>query len=404
MVHTRRTPLDPQGPEGPDSSTENGNQGGQDDRQDDRQDRPQDDPQDPQDRVQNDIPDDDFEDTLDDERPDLASELARVKESLREARQLLSALQRNVATAPVAQVREPKVNKPTEFGGKLSEYSTFISQCLLTFIMCPASYQTDQQKVLFVISYLVETARKWARPILEREDHPLRNDFASFKKALDDIYADRNLRQKAQDKLTYLKQTKSAAAYAAEFLEVSAPLDLGENGQRALFYKGLKTDIKKALVFLPEAESFRKLVEQCVGIDQRLFYARKEEEMAMKASKSSSKPPDQNPKQPKSQNNDSKKARSSVGPSNSGNRSQSGNSPPPKQQQSDRPRGPISEEERQRRRDEKLCFRCGKSDHMVKDCPLNQENATNVSVRPVYPVPSMPQENWLSQATMRQVP
>jgi len=334
-----------------------------------------------------------------DPNPDPTAELARVLQQLAEAQQVIAALQRSSATpAPVAQAREPKVNKPTPFGGKLSEYSTFISQCILTFTLCPITYEKDEQKVLYVISYLAETPRKWARPVLEKEDHPYRHSFAAFKAALDDIYADRNLRQRAEDKLAYLKQTKSAAAYAAEFLEVTAPLDLGEGGLRTWFYKGLKTDLKKSLVFLPEAENFQKFVSQCISLDQRLYHTRKEEELAAKASKSSSKPPDNGPKQqPKHHSHNSKKTHSSASSSNAGARSS--DSSPPKRQQSDRPRGPLSEEEKQRRRDERLCFKCGKPDHAVRDCPLNKEDASLVHV----PAPSMPPENWSSQVTMRSV-
>src|SRR5436305_10484376 len=274
---------------------------------------------------------------------DHAEELARVREALDDARRTIAALQRISSTpTPIVQPREPKVNKPTPFGGKLPEYATFISQCILTFTLCPSSYQKDEQKVLFVISYLEGTARKWASPILENERHPLRQDFPAFKTALDDIYADRNLRQRAEDKLTNLKQTKSAASYAAEFLEITAPLELGENGQHTLFYRGLKTDIKKALVFLPEAENFQKFVQQCISLDQRLFYVKREEEMAAKSSRSSSsKPQDNNSKSSKNHSNDSKKAQGSAT-----SRSQPDSHPPSKRQQQSNPspRAPSEEE------------------------------------------------------------
>ena len=75
-------------------------------------------------------------------------ELARVKQALQQAQQLIATLQRANTVTPAPEThREPKVNRPTEFSGKLSEYSTFISQCLLTFSMCPISYAQDEQKV-----------------------------------------------------------------------------------------------------------------------------------------------------------------------------------------------------------------------------------------------------------------
>ena len=59
-------------------------------------------------------------------------ELARVKQALRQAQELIATLERASTITPGPETRrELKVNKPTEFSGKLSEYSTFISQCLL---------------------------------------------------------------------------------------------------------------------------------------------------------------------------------------------------------------------------------------------------------------------------------
>src|SRR5947207_13254710 len=134
--------------------------------------------------------------------PDLEAELVRLREALAAAQGLIAALQQANPAAPpgasgpppvaVAPAAEPKVNKPTEFSGKLSEYSTFISQCLLTFTMCPVAYRKDEQKDLFVISYLAGTPRKWANRILQDSEHPYRKDFSAFKKALDAMYSDGN--------------------------------------------------------------------------------------------------------------------------------------------------------------------------------------------------------------------
>ena len=55
-------------------------------------------------------------------------------------------------------VKDPKVSTPSEFSGKISEFGNFITQCSLTFIMCFNTYVRDEQKVLFVISFLRDTA------------------------------------------------------------------------------------------------------------------------------------------------------------------------------------------------------------------------------------------------------
>lgn len=326
--------------------------------------------------------------------PDTPDELTALRQALQEAREVITALQRSRTLSPgVETIHEPKVNKPAEFDGKLSEYSKFISQCLLTFKMCPARYAEDEQKVLFVISYLDGTPRKWARRILEEENHRYRRNFPAFKKALDTMYADRNLKQKALDKLGHVHQTKSVASYAAEFQNTVAPLNLDDESMQSNFYRGLDGEIKKLLVFMPEAKTFDQLVDQCVSIDQRYYAVNHQKKIAEKSSKSHSQ-----------SNNNSKK------PSNSSS-SQSDSTP----KQSGGPRSPISEDEKNRRRTNNLCYRCGSPDHRRNDCPLNKGKIPNYSGKPSngqsssvntfeYNNPQLPPENWPSQVTMRPVP
>lgn len=369
--------------------------------------RPLDDPEDPEDPEAFETPmprtpdgnhDDEDPPPPVDSNQDPVAELARLRQAFQQAQQLIATLQRGNTSTPAPAYHEPKVNKPAEFGGKLSEYSTFMSQCLLTFSMCPISYPDDEKKVFFVISYLIGTPRNWARPILENEEHPYRKNFPAFKKALDAMYADRNLKQKALDKLGRLEQTKSVAAYAAEFQQTIAPLDLDLPSKQSMFYRGLDSDIKKSLIYFPPAQTFDELLEQCVSIDQRQYAFRQEEKHAAKSSKPHSKSP---------RHDDKSK------PSNHGSSSHGQSISYPKQRQSSQPHPPISEDEKNRRRENNLCFRCGSSEHRVNGCPLNKGKvpnrptsngqSSNVQV-PEYPNPAFPPENWPSQVTTRPVP
>ena len=49
---------------------------------------------------------------------------------------------------------ESRINASSEFHGKILEYNTFISQCLLIFILCSHIYLDLKQKILFVIIHL----------------------------------------------------------------------------------------------------------------------------------------------------------------------------------------------------------------------------------------------------------
>src|SRR5438046_7156991 len=69
---------------------------------------------------------------------------------IEELRAQLNAANTCLATAleetPAQARRDPKIPKPPEFSGKVSEFRNFMSQCTLTFHMCPNTYVTDEQK------------------------------------------------------------------------------------------------------------------------------------------------------------------------------------------------------------------------------------------------------------------
>ena len=225
--------------------------------------------------------------------PDLEAELARLREALVAAQDLIATLQQTNPVAPpgasvpppiasgpspvaVAPAAEPKVNKPTEFSGKLSEYSTFISQCLLTFTMCPNTYNTDERKVLFVVSLLRGSALSWAREIAENENHLLRNDYTAFKTAMSNVYLDQNYKELCQTKLDSLQQTRSAASYAVEFATLAAALTLNDEAKCLNFYRGLGQDVKDGMAIIGRASTYDALVKQAISIDQRSHQRRLE--------------------------------------------------------------------------------------------------------------------------------
>ena len=242
----------------------------------------------------------------------------------------------------VIEPREPRVSESSEFHGKISEYSTFISQCLLTFTLYPRTYFEPEQKVLFVIAYLRDIARSWTERILEDSKHPFRKDFDAFKKTLDSLYLNRNLKHQARDKLFALKQTKSASAYAVEFQQIIVSLKLNDEVKCLLFYNDLKSIIKDALTLIGEEEKFKELIDQVIDIDQRQFHRLQEEKKASASPRTPSKTPESSSK------SSSLKRPSTPDPS-------SGSSP---KKHISFQRGSFSEEEKQRRRDNNLCGYC----------------------------------------------
>jgi hypothetical protein len=87
----------------------------------------------------------------------------------------------------------------------------------LVFGMCPNTCVSDECKILFVISHLRDTPMTWGRDIPGDREHPLRNNYETFQRALSDLYSDRTLLLTNENKLENLHQENSTAAYVAEF-------------------------------------------------------------------------------------------------------------------------------------------------------------------------------------------
>ena len=296
--------------------------------------------------------------------------------TLREALRRINELEANADSShtslgPQEQLREPRVEPPPEFSRSISEFPNFMTACTLVFTLCLITYSTDERKVLYVVSRLRGTAMSWARNIAENPDHQYRRDYPAFKTALSNLYSDRNLRARNEDKLSHLTQTKSAAAYAAEFQSLVEPLELDENSKCLLFHKNLKSGVKDIIANVGRAPTFKLLFDQAISIDQRRHQRELED----------------------------KKSSLSKNPSFSDSQ--------PHGQKRPAPKGSISQQEKSRRITEGLCLYCGESGHLRVDCP-KKPKPESVATISRYQAPSVAfeqppslSENSKSQVTTR---
>ena len=122
--------------------------------------------------------------------------VATHRETLRRIQELEAAQAEQVGSSYTStgphELRDPKVEPPPEFSGKISEFPNFMAACSLVFTLCPNTYSTHERKVLFVISRLRGMAMSWARTIAEDPNHPYRKDYPAFKTALSTLYSDCN--------------------------------------------------------------------------------------------------------------------------------------------------------------------------------------------------------------------
>ena len=83
-----------------------------------------------------------------------------------------------------------KVGKPPEFTGKALEFEDFMAKIALIFLLNRYIYNTDERKVLFLISYLRGSLFSWVREIPLQEQHPLHHNYRAFVEMFLKIYFD----------------------------------------------------------------------------------------------------------------------------------------------------------------------------------------------------------------------
>jgi hypothetical protein len=281
--------------------------------------------------------------------------------------------------APVVDSRyDPKVTPPKLFSGKVSDFQNFIAQCTLHFTLCTRTYITDEQKVLFVISNLEGEPLTWARDIVLDAEHSLRKDYPAFKTAFTNIYNDRAYKADAEDKLQRLTQTGSASAYAQRFQTLASALELNDAAKCIMFYGGLKHEVKRAIITAGRAVSLHALIDQAVSFDQLFFQQSCREKQEAQHSK-------RHPSEAQTSNN------AQGTPPNSTQRTSLNNANPMSNFTSQpRPRGSLTQAERDHRARQNLCFRCGKPGHRASHCsggkyfqPRSNVNLTsNTNSRP----------------------
>ena len=315
--------------------------------------------------------------------------------------------------------RDPKIEPPDVFTGKVSEFRNFIAQCTLTLTLCPNTYPEDEDQVLFVISRLRGTPLTWAHEIIFDKKHPLRNDYSAFQEALSNVYADRAYKMECEDKIQHLKQTSSAASYSQTFQILAAPLGLNKQSKCLMFFGGLDDEVKKAIMIAGRATEFQELVNQAIYFDQ-MFY----QQLRQKKRESREPQDDLYPNKKRQTYRTSDRTPVHATPSST---PLTGTTRFRVPDTTSHFRPPLTEEEKAYRRQHNLCLYCGDPEHAVNDCPQvekknnpNKPSVSNVNNSNVnyskphspllYPVPTRPSsapirpssapprsENWQSQ-------
>jgi hypothetical protein len=255
-----------------------------------------------------------------------------------------------------------RIPPPDKYDGNPATLEQFIMKSLLYMGFHGDKFKHDTEKALFMITRFEGRAYDWIEPhmsdywpnqaaggkvstamTLTTRDY-LRNTEGLIK-GMRQAFGDIDLKKKSELALQRLKQTGSAARYHAEFQQQSARLGFNDVALRAQFYKGLKEHVKDELARTEPADTLQELVESAIKIDNRAY----ERKLEKKGSYSHHMRPAKN-RHNDPMDLDATQRRELKAVQKQTYKGQSGK---------------LSATDKKYRRENRLCFQCGKPGHIA---------------------------------------
>eukprot|EP00833_Pecoramyces_ruminatium_P017482 jgi/Orpsp1_1/1191514/evm.model.d7180000086518.1 len=238
------------------------------------------------------------------------------------------------------------------FAGDRRYLKGFLAKMELIFLLYPDRYPRDDDKVVYVISRLYGQAMNWAATLIENRD-PCLSNYEVFTERFKSFFGDTDITYIANQKLRTLRQRNLGGVhgYIMEFNKYADDSSWNEQAKMDAFIAGLNDQVAtRILEMFPGPRNLIALQTIASRIDTRL-----------------------------SINQHSLRNNSSSYGSRSSNyrRNQTSRNKTSKNDKSFH--GPLSKEEKDRRRREHLCLYCGSSSHTLRDCPKKNNNNESMS-------------------------
>ncbi|CCO35940.1 Retrotransposon-derived protein PEG10 AltName: Full=Embryonal carcinoma differentiation-regulated protein [Rhizoctonia solani AG-1 IB] len=251
---------------------------------------------------------------------------------------------RSLSRTPGGTIKPIKVKAPEPFkGGSGAEAKQWAARMSGWLRLSATQFEREEDVVTFLLVNMEGTALAWALPHLANvgTNKATIRTVDDFDHTFEQAFFDPDKQQAAEQKITSLTQTTTTAAYATDFCTLLMSLDWNNAALRAQFYKGLHWHVKQQLA---QKEDQPRDLEALIAAAIRIDNVRSELEI--------SRPPRENCPKP---------AAAATSRTNTGTpRIDSGHLKADPNY--------VSEAKRQRRRDEKLCIKCGRAGHRFAEC------------------------------------
>lgn len=319
----------------------------------------------------------------------------------------------NLANAGLPRSSRSNLRNPDPFDGSDPlKLRTFLAQCSLHFMERTQDFRTDDDKIIYMLSFLKGMALEWFEVQMFDPDATTvpawDGDFPRFVQELVQNFGPHDPVGDAEDEIKALRMKHSdrIALYITPFNRLATQTQWGMQALRHQFYEGLPSRIKDAMVNMDYPNTLLGVRLAAQKVDQRYWKRESEKKRAREREAASgggghghsattpSASSNQKGGGKKSSHQHNNKSGSSSG-SGSGSSSSSGKpqgnsatsassgssastsgTPKPYADKLDSS-GHIKEAERERRRKNNLCMYCGGAGHKASDCKKrNKGNAS----------------------------
>ncbi len=235
------------------------------------------------------------------------------------------------------------------FAGDRRYLKGFLAKMNLIFMISPDRFQTDEAKVIYIISRLYGNAMNWAASLIENQD-PCLTNYDEFISKINSVYGSFDSTFVANQRLRTIRQRRigDVRNYILEFNRYADESSWNEEAKMDAFLAGLNDQIaSRILEMFPGPRSLSAMQTIAARIDSRIA-----------ANRNFFNPQNRSNNRPRNNNNKFNKKKWNSN----------------KKSSNPKPHGPLSEEEKERRRRENLCLYCGSSQHSLDNCPLKNKN------------------------------
>jgi hypothetical protein len=250
---------------------------------------------------------------------------------------------------------------PPRFNGERSRLKAWKNSVNIKLNGDAAKFPDAQHRLAYIFGLLEGRAADQIQPYVLPTGINL-TDVPAMLAILDRAFGDPDPVGTATRAFRALKQKNTdLSTYVAEFAKLAADVPWDDRAKLDHFQEGLSYELKQALVHYPDATSLDVLIDQASRIEQKLGRLRNHPRNP--SAPTTTRPPSQ-----------AGPATATAGPREDKPTSHASfvpGGPTPMDLSSGRPR--LTQEERDRRRNNGLCIACGKNDHFIAACPIRKK-------------------------------